>query len=252
MWSGATRPMLRTMNERVSVITGGRRGLGFAAGERLARMGYQVVLTARDQAGADAAASKLTREGVAVRTRALDVGSDESVDRFFDWLDREYGRLDVLVNNAGTIFENTKAGEGFEPSAVFKVKTAVLQRAFDNNALSAYRTLQQALPRMNANGYGRAVNVSSGAGGLTEMNGGVPAYRLSKVAMNAVTRVFHAAAGDNVKVNSVCPGWVRTEMGGPDATRSVEEGVAGIIWAATLPSDGPSGGFFRDGKPIAW
>jgi NAD(P)-dependent dehydrogenase (short-subunit alcohol dehydrogenase family) len=244
--------MLPPMKERVSVITGGRRGLGFAASEKLARMGYQVVLTARDQAGADAAASKLSAEGLAVRARTLDVASDESDEQFFDWLDGEYGRLDVLVNNAGTIFENTKAGEGFEPPAVFKVKTAVLKRAFDNNALGAYRTLQRALPVMNANGYGRVVNVSSGAGGLTEMNGGVPAYRLSKVAMNAVTRVFHAAAGENVKVNSVCPGWVRTDMGGPEATRGVDEGVSGIIWAATLPSDGPSGGFFRDGKPIAW
>jgi NAD(P)-dependent dehydrogenase (short-subunit alcohol dehydrogenase family) len=244
--------MLSAMKDRVSVITGARRGLGFAAAEHLARLGSQVVLTARDQQGADSAASKLTAEGLPVVPKALDVTSDEEVERFFEWLRETYGRVDVLINNAGTIFENVQAGEGFEPSAAFKVKTGMIASAFDNNTLSAYRMLQQAVPMMNAVGYGRAVNVSSGVGGLTEMNGGVPAYRLSKAAMNAVTRVFHAAAERDVKVNSVCPGWVRTDMGGPNASRSVEQGVAGIVWAATLPSDGPSGGFFRDGKPIAW
>ncbi len=234
------------------MITGARRGLGFAAAEQLARRGSRVILTARSQEAADAAASKLTAEGLPVTPRALDVASDDGVREFFTWFRKEHGRVDVLINNAGAIFENPRAGEGFEPSAAFKVESQVVATAFNNNALSAYRMLQEALPMMNAAGYGRVVNVSSGAGGLTEMNGGVPAYRLSKVAMNAVTRVFHAAAEGNVKINSVCPGWVRTDMGGPDATRSLEEGVSGLVWAATLPDDGPSGGFFRDGQPIAW
>ena len=234
------------------MITGARRGLGFAAAEKLARLGSQVVLTARSQEGAEIAASKLTAEGLAVTPRALDVTVEQDVEQFFEWLREAHGRVDVLINNAGTIFEDTKAGEGFEPSAVFKVHSELIAKAFDNNALGAYRMLQRTLPMMNAAGYGRVVNVSSGTAGLAEMNGGVPAYRLSKVAMNAVTRVFHAAAERNVKINSVCPGWVRTDMGGASATRSVEEGVSGIIWAATLPDDGPSGGFFRDGKPIPW
>lgn len=244
-------PMLRTMNERVSVVTGARRGLGLAACEELARRGQKVVLTARSQAAAEAAAKPLRAEGYAVTGVELDVTADESVARFFAWLEREHGRLDVLVNNAGTIFEDDQAG-GFAPTSVLRVPPEVLARAFDNNTLGAYRMLQHALPLMNAAGYGRIVNVSSGAGGLTEMNGGMPAYRLSKVAMNALTRVFHAAAGPNVKINSVCPGWVRTDMGGPNAKRSVAEGVAGIVWAATLADDGPSGGFFRDGQPIPW
>jgi NAD(P)-dependent dehydrogenase (short-subunit alcohol dehydrogenase family) len=105
---------------------------------------------------------------------------------------------------------------------------------------------------MNEAGFGRVVNVSSGLGALTDMDGGWAAYRISKTALNGVTRVFAAEAGPNVKINSVCPGWVRTDMGGPDADRSVTEGAAGIVWAATLPEHGPSGGFFRDGKAIDW
>jgi NAD(P)-dependent dehydrogenase (short-subunit alcohol dehydrogenase family) len=102
-------------------------------------------------------------------------------------------------------------------------------------------------------GSGRVVNVSSGMGQLSEMNGGCPGYRLSKVALNAVTRIFaDELQGTKIKVNSVCPGWVRTDMGGPNAQLSVEEGAKGIVWAATLPDDGPSGGFFRHGEPMPW
>jgi len=155
----------------------------------------------------------------------------------------------VLVNNAGAFFEGTQARD---PVRAFDVPAATVAAAFDANALGAYRTMQRAVPLMNAAGYGRVVNVSSGLGGLAEMGGGYPGYRASKAAMNAFTRIYHAAAGPNVKINSVCPGWVRTDMGGPNATRSIEEGIAGIVWAATLPDDGPSGGFFRDGKPIPW
>jgi NAD(P)-dependent dehydrogenase (short-subunit alcohol dehydrogenase family) len=150
------------------------------------------------------------------------------------------------VNNAGAIFE-PKGARG-----TAEVEPAVLTHAFETNTLGAYRLMRLCLPRMNQAGYGRVVNVSSGMGGITEMGGGSPAYRVSKAALNALTRIFHAEARGNVKVNSVCPGWVQTDMGGRSATRTIEQGVAGIVWAATLPDDGPSGGFFRDGKPIAF
>jgi NAD(P)-dependent dehydrogenase (short-subunit alcohol dehydrogenase family) len=112
--------------------------------------------------------------------------------------------------------------------------------------------IQHALPAMNSHGWGRIVNISSGMGQLSEMGGGSVAYRLSKTAMNAITRFANAEAKPNVKINSICPGWVRTDMGGASAPRTLEQGASGVVWAATLPDNGPSGGFFRDGKAIAW
>ena len=233
---------------RVAVVTGARRGLGAATAEALARLGHHVVITARDEAAAVATAARLTAAGLSAEGRALDVADDPAVAALFAWLSAAHGRIDVLVNNAGAFFEDP----GPRSVRAFDVPAATVAAAFDANALGAYRTMQRAVPLMNAAGYGRVVNVSSGLGGLAEMGGGYPGYRASKAAMNAFTRIYHAAAGPNVKINSVCPGWVRTDMGGPNATRSIEEGIAGIVWAATLPDDGPSGGFFRDGKPIPW
>lgn len=229
------------MTRRV-VVTGGNRGLGLATARALAQRGDHVIVTARDAEKAEAAAATLQAEGLAVEGRALDVSSDASVEAFF----AAVGAVDVLVNNAGVATDKAHGG------GTLGVPVASALAAFDTNTLGAWRTLRQALPGMNARGYGRVVNVSSGMGGLTEMDGGWPGYRVSKAALNAVTRIFsHETRGD-VKVNSVCPGWVRTDMGGPHATRGLDEGIAGILWAACLPADGPNGGFFRDGAPLAW
>ncbi|MFI5305921.1 MAG: SDR family NAD(P)-dependent oxidoreductase [Polyangiales bacterium] len=233
------------MPERIAAVTGANRGLGLATCRALAQRGMRVLLTARNAAKAEAAASALRAEGLDVTGTALDVASDAEVEAFAGFVKQRFGHLDVLVNNAGAIFEKGR-------SASANVAAEVLAHAFDTNTLGAYRLTRVFLPLMNQSGYGRVVNVSSGMGGITEMGGGSPAYRVSKAALNALTRIFHAEATGNVKVNSVCPGWVKTDMGGPGASRSVEQGIAGIVWAATLPDDGPSGGFFRDGKPIAF
>ena len=232
------------MSKQIAVVTGANRGLGFATARALAEDDYHVILTARSSEKAETAAQKLADDGVEVQPRVLDVSSDDSVDAFFAWLSEEHGRIDVLVNNAGSTFGGH--------ASTLDVPARTVLEAVDTNTLGAFRMLQHTLPMMNAQGYGRVVDVSTGMAGLTEMNGGSPAYRISKTALNAVTRIFHAEAEQNVKINSVCPGWVRTDMGGPRATRSVEEGIAGIVWAATLDDDGPSGGFFRDGDPIPW
>jgi NAD(P)-dependent dehydrogenase (short-subunit alcohol dehydrogenase family) len=233
------------MEQTIAVVTGARRGLGLGTAIALARARMQVIVTARDESRAAEAVEAMKNEGLTAIGRVLDVSSDESVDAFFAWLDDTHGRIDVLVNNAGRIFEKGQSGS-LEPPA------AVLLEALNNNALSAYRTSRRAIPRMNERGHGRIVNVSSGMGALTDMGSGYPAYRVSKTAMSAITRLTaHEARGD-VLVNIVCPGWVRTDMGGPAATRDLDEGVASIVWAALLPSDGPNGGFFRDGKPIDW
>ncbi len=226
------------MSQKIAVVTGANRGLGFAAARALAQQGMYVLLTARDKALAEAAATDLQDDGLEVEPKRLDVSSDLSVDEFVAYV----GRVDVLVNNAGGMFG------GYTGLST----PAQVVEAFNVNAVGAFRLLRGLLPRMNDAGYGRVVNVSSGMGSLNDMQGGAAAYRVSKAALNAVTRVFHAEARANVKVNSVSPGWVKTDMGGKNAPRSIEQGVAGIVWAATLPDDGPSGGFFQDGKSISW
>ncbi len=230
--------------QRIAAVTGANRGLGLATGRELARRGYRVLLAARTEGAAQDAARELQAQGLDVISATLDVSSEASVETFAALVKSRLGSLDVLINNAGAMFDSP--GD----SSTTAVPAEMLARAFDTNTLGAYRLTRIFLPQMNRAGYGRVVNVSSGMGGITEMNGGSPAYRVSKAALNALTRIFHAEADPNVKVNSVCPGWVRTDMGGPGAARSLEQGIAGIVWAATLPDNGPSGGFFRDGKPI--
>jgi NAD(P)-dependent dehydrogenase (short-subunit alcohol dehydrogenase family) len=180
--------------------------------------------------------------------RALDVTDTASVQRLRDGLRDELGRIDCLVNNAG-IFPDPAPGS--EASSIFQADLDTVRRGLETNTLGALQVCQALIPLMEGNG--RVVNVSSGMGQLSEMNGCCPGYRLSKTALNAVTRILaDELLGTGVKVNAVCPGWVRTDMGGPDATLSVEEGARGIVWAAALPDDGPSGGFFRHGEPIDW
>ena len=137
------------------------------------------------------------------------------------------------------------------PASVFNADIDTIRQAMETNTYGALRLAQALIPLME--GQGTVVNVSSGMGQLSDMNGCCPAYRLSKTALNAVTRILADELKDSgIKINSVCPGWVRTDMGGDNADRPVAEGAAGIVWAACLPEDGPSGGFFRDGQPIPW
>jgi NAD(P)-dependent dehydrogenase (short-subunit alcohol dehydrogenase family) len=219
---------------RTALVTGANRGLGFETARQLGQLGYRVIATGRDLTKAERAAETLRGEGLDVTAFELDVASDGDAAGL-----AELGPIDALVNNAGIIATGTG--------------TDRLREAFETNTLGAYRTIQALAPGMRERAYGRIVNVSSGMGQLAEMGGGNPAYRVSKTGLNALTRIFASElAGSGVLVNSVCPGWVRTEMGGPSAPRTVEEGVETIVWAATLPGDGPSGGFFRNKQPIPW
>ena len=240
------------MAERIAIVTGANRGLGFETARQLGQRGFRVYVTARRREDAEAAAAKLAAEDLDVVPGVVDVSSDDSVDAFARDVLAELPRIDVLVNNAGAIFESTN-DRGDEGSAsVFVVSAATVLDSVNTNTLGAYRMSRHVLPRMNEAGTGRIVNVSSGMGALTDMGSGWPAYRISKTALHAVTRQFDAVAEHGVKINAVCPGWVRTDMGGASATRSIAEGVAGIVTAATLPDDGPSGAFLRDGAVIDW
>ena len=232
----------------LAVVTGAYRGLGLETCRQLAALGHTVVLTARREPEGRAAAEALQGEGLDVIFYALEVTDEASVDRLAGFVRDNYGRVDVLVNNAG-IFPAGTPGAGGD--SVFDADLDGVRRGFETNTLGPLRLCQALIPLMQ--GRGRVVNVSSGMGQLSDMNGCCPGYRLSKTALNAVTRIFADELKDTaIKVNSVCPGWVRTDMGGPEAPLDVEDGARGIVWAATLPDDGPSGGFFRHGERIDW
>ena len=188
----------------------------------------------RDPAGVEAAEN--------VRPLRLDVDDDESVRAALAAIEADPAQLDVLVNNAGVYGAPAGAGD-------YDLDEA--HRLFETNVFGPWRLVQAALPLLRRSAAPRIVNVSSGSGQLAEMGTGYAAYRLSKTALNALTRTL-AAEEPQIKVNSVCPGWVRTDMGGPGAPRSVAEGADTAVWLATLPADGPSGGFFRDRQPLAW
>jgi NAD(P)-dependent dehydrogenase (short-subunit alcohol dehydrogenase family) len=183
--------------------------------------------------------------GLRADARTLDVTNDVSVARLSQVLHGEIGRVDVLVNNAGIGYDFGRPAAGADVDLVAD--------HLQTNLLGAWRVTNAVLDLMRAGGYGRIVNLSSGMGSLVEMGGGSPGFRVSKAGINAFTRMLAAElAGTNILVNAACPGWVRTDMGGPDATRSVTEGADTPVWLATLPDDGPTGGFFRDRRPIAF
>jgi NAD(P)-dependent dehydrogenase (short-subunit alcohol dehydrogenase family) len=194
---------------------------------------------ARDAQRGEAAQAQLVGEGLDVRAVALDVTDQASVDALGAGLER----VDVLVNNAAILPNGTATD----------LDPAIADAAWQTNALGAWRLALAVIPLMREQGWGRIVNVSSGAGSLADMSTYEPPYSVSKAALNAITRVL---AGElrstGILVNSVCPGWVRTDMGGSIAPRSVQEGAASVMWAVRLPDDGPTGGFFRDGEPVPW
>ena len=231
----------------IAVVTGAYRGLGLETCRRLAGLGFRVILTARREAEGRAAAETLAAAGLAVEFHPLDVTDEASIQALARYLGG-LGPLRVLVNNAG-ILPDIAPGGG--TVSAFAGDLDQVRAAIETNTLGPLRLCQVLIPLMQ--GPGRVVNVSSVMGQLSEMNGCCPGYRLSKAALNAVTRIFADELRErSIKVNSVCPGWVRTAMGGEHASLSVEEGAEGIVWAATLPDDGPSGGFFRHGQPIPW
>lgn len=232
--------------KRIAVVTGGNRGIGFEICRELAALGIDVVLTARD-ADKGAAACELLRgaEG-AVKFRQLDVADEASIRDFAGWAQTELGRWDILINNAGVVKDRGATS--------LEIDAAAFHETIEINLTGAFLLGQAAAAMMRRKRYGRIVNVSSDMGAQSALDaGGYPAYRVSKAALNALTRVMAAdLRGTNVLVNAMSPGWVRTEMGGAGAPRSVEQGADTAVWLAMLPDGGPSGGYFRDREPIAW
>jgi NAD(P)-dependent dehydrogenase (short-subunit alcohol dehydrogenase family) len=229
---------------RVALVTGANRGIGREAARQLARAGLFVVATGRDRARMVATAEELDREGIQVQAEELDVADPESVTACASDLRRAGLTVDVLVNNAAILLD--------EGGSAVDLAEDVLRRTLETNLLGPVRTCRAFVPGMVERGYGRVVNVSSGAGSLARMGGYAPAYSISKAALNALTRQLAAHVHGDVKVNAVDPGWVRTDMGGPGAPGAPEKAVETIVWLATLPIEGPSGGFFYQRRPAEW
>jgi NAD(P)-dependent dehydrogenase (short-subunit alcohol dehydrogenase family) len=228
----------------VAIVTGANRGIGLEVVRQLARRGMRVVLGSRDLEKGEAAARSLSREGVTVFPHQLDVTDQKSIDRLLRAVTTEFGQLDVLVNNAGILYDTWQQG--------ITADLNVVHTALETNLFGAWRMCQTFLPLLRQSQAGRVVNVSSESGSLASMGGGTPAYSISKAALNALTRILAAELSETgILVNAVCPGWVATDMGGAGG-RPVSQGAAGIVWAATLPDNGPTGGFFRDGKRLPW
>ena len=225
----------------VSLVTGANRGIGREVAGQLAALGHTVLVGARSAEAAKTAAEEIGEQAHPVK---LDVTSPADAADAARWVEDRFGRLDVLVNNAAIMYDTWQHAADADLDAV--------REAAETNLYGTWRVVQEMLPLLRASEHPRIVNVSSEAGSVSRMGGGTPAYSASKAALNALTRMLAAElSGEGFLVNAVCPGWVATDMGGPGG-RPVAQGAAGIVWAATLPGDGPTGGFFRDGRPLAW
>ena len=230
---------------QIAIVTGANRGIGLEVCRQLAEHGFTVLLGARDLAKGEQAANSLAQSGLDVRPLQLNVADPESITRLSKEVVTEFGQLDVLVNNAAIHYDTWQQA--------ITADLGVVQEALETNTFGAWRMAQAFIPLLRKSEHGRIVNVSSEGGSLASMDGGTPAYSVSKAALNALTRMLAAELRvDRILVNSICPGWVATDMGGASAPRSPAEGARGIVWAATLPNDGPTGGFFRDGRSLPW
>ncbi|MEM1377806.1 MAG: SDR family NAD(P)-dependent oxidoreductase [Pseudomonadota bacterium] len=227
--------------QKIALVTGANRGIGHEVALQLARdHGMKVYLGARDITTGEAAAVEV---GHGVQAVELDVSDQTSVDNAVDQIAQTHGRLDVLVNNAGVDYDTDQRAATADMDRV--------RRGFDTNLFGAWMMAIAAIPLLKANKGGAIVNVSSMSGAISEMRGGTPGYGVAKAALNALTiKLADELKRDNIIVNAVCPGWVFTDMGG--GGRPIPEGAKGVVWAATLGTDGPTGGFFRDGRAIDW
>jgi NAD(P)-dependent dehydrogenase (short-subunit alcohol dehydrogenase family) len=232
-------------DSQVAVITGANRGIGLETARQLLARGYRVALTGRDLAALDRARHGLGALADHAISERLDVTDPSTIVAASQSIQARWGRVDVLVNNAAVLL-----GEG---ASALSIPTDTYRQTFETNVFGVIETCRVFVPGMADRQYGRVVNVSSGAGQLSSMSTYAPAYSMSKAALNGWTRILAATYRNaGVLVNAVDPGWVRTDMGGRSAPRSVEKGAETIVWLATLPDGGPTGGFFHDRRPVEW
>jgi len=229
----------------VALVTGANRGLGLETCRQLSSLGCRVAMSGRDLSRVESARRELGAAEADVIAVGMDVRDVRSIVEARERIAERLGPVDILVNNAAVLLH--------EDADVLSIPAEGFRDTFDTNVFGAIEVCRALVPSMAERGHGRVVNVSSGAGQLSRMSTYAPAYSVSKAALNAFTRMLAATyGGRGVLVNAVDPGWVRTDMGGPGAPRSLEQGADTIVWLALLPKDGPTGGFFRDRRPIEW
>ncbi|TWD93436.1 NAD(P)-dependent dehydrogenase (short-subunit alcohol dehydrogenase family) [Neobacillus bataviensis] len=230
---------------KVALVTGGNRGIGYELVKQLALKGFKVILASRDPEMGHKAVQKLKESNLDVSFVVMDVDNQESIHQAAITVSERYGRVDILINNAGVYLEENKRLVAMDPS--------ILERTMTTNFFGAYHVIRSFIPLMEKQGYGRIINVSSEYGAMSDMSyPGVGAYKLSKFALNGLTRMVAAEINGDIKINAVDPGWVRSDMGGPSASRTPKQAADSILWLATIGPEGPNGGFFRDGKRIDW
>ncbi|ARN74606.1 SDR family oxidoreductase [Oceanicoccus sagamiensis] len=236
-----------TPTQRVALVTGANRGIGLEVTRQLARQGIHVVATTRSESMGQALVNEMTAAGLSVSSFVLEVTDTEQCQALFGHISKAYGRLDILVNNAGIAPDQWQSG--------FQLDIDLFREVMDVNVYSALRLIQLFTPMMQSQGYGRIVNLSSELASLaTSEMGSTLAYRTSKGALNTVTKLLSLELKDapNIKMNAAAPGWCQTELGGEGAPRTAAEGADTVVWLATLPEDGPTGGFYRDREPYPW
>lgn len=234
---------------KTALVTGGNRGIGLAIVRGLAAQGVHVYLAARNAERATAAIAALKTEGVSeVEYLALDVTDEAGVDRAAKGLAGKAGHLDALVNNAGVFLDE------YGEANALSVESDIIRKSFEINTIGPLLVTRAFLPLLEkASGGAQVVNISSGMGQLSDMMGGSLGYRLSKTALNALTRVLaYELESRKIRVNSICPGWVHTDMGGPNAPRTPEQGAETAVWLANGGAGTATGGFYRDKAMIAW
>jgi NAD(P)-dependent dehydrogenase (short-subunit alcohol dehydrogenase family) len=234
-----------SQDKQVAFVTGGNRGIGYEMVKQLALNGFKVILASRDPKMGHEAAQKLKGLDLYVSFVMMDVDDQESIRQAAITVNEKYGRLDVLINNAGLYFDENEKLLTMDPS--------ILEKTMRTNFFGAYYVIHSFMPLMEKQRYGRIINVSSELGAMRDMSvQGAGSYKLSKLALNGLTQLVAAEIKGDIKINAVCPGWVSSDMGGPSAPRTPKQAAESILWLATIGPEGPNGGFFRDGKPIGW
>ena len=228
--------------KRTVLVTGANRGIGLAIARQLADPGRAVLLGSRELKEGQAVAKSLRRPELDIEAAHVDLTNAESIDAALSQIQASGRHIDVLVNNAGVLHEKP----------LLELTDAEISDSIAVHLAGPLRLIRTLAPGMVARGYGRIVNVSSGWGSFAEGMGGPGLYGITKAALNALTVRFSKELPHSVKVNAMCPGWVRTRMGGESASRSPDDGADTAAWLATLPDNGPTGGFFRDRKLIKW
>jgi len=236
---------MQSENKKVAIVTGANRGIGYETCRQLSQLGIITILTSRNETKGEQAVDALSEGEGELLYHQLDVTRSVSIARLKNYVIDNFQQCDILVNNAGVFLDRGVS--------ILDLQEETLQETLQINFMGSLKMCQKFLPLMQESGYGRIVNVSSTMGSISSMGAGSAAYKLSKLMMNGMTRIL-AAENDkaDIKINTMAPGWVRSDMGGPSAPRTLSQGADTIIWLATLPEDGPSGGFFEERTPGAW